>query len=751
MFKTKFKVLLIFSLVLSVIFVSIININAGTEPSEDYRKLLDIQIFKDEPVVGWSGSGNGELETENDTLPVDTEITYNDLPSLRLNVTEEVTSWWWTSLLTVREWNTHDFTEYISNGYLEFNVIGEEGGEEFVIGARDKVSEREAGTEITITKNITDYCTITTEWQHVKIPLKDIMNPDEGFDTLNTLCLVLEKVDINPFTVWLNDIKITSTDNEKSAPAIKVNQLGFKSDSEKYALVTGFPEELNSKRGTAFYVKNSETDETVYTGSLDFLSDFEAVDSGEKILKANFKAVTEPGKYYITIDDENIEPSLEFEINDDIYSSLLVDSSRYFYYQRQDELTEPYAEGFARDNMTPTETEAVFASDTHYPIDLSSGWYDAGDYGKYVNAAATGLSDLFWAYEMFPEQFTDGQMNIPESDNDIPDILDEAKFELDWMLKMQDSESGGFYPRVQLNGDVREIKDQNGCTTDDTACAAAVLSHAYIIYKDIDNNFAEKCLESAESAFVFLENNTDNIASPSGPYTVETDKADRLWAAATLFRATSKDNYHEYFKDNYKEFESLFEDDYSYAHSWGNMWFTAYLSYLKSDTKDNNIVNWIDTKFEVWLNTITKRFENNPWGNAVVQGNYFWGINMQILNVPMDAYIGSVLLGKHSDRIDNMGFSSLNWILGTNPLRYSFVSGCGEDSVENVHSSIYQNDGKHEIPDGYMAGGPNCYQGEGLSNFAAKCYTKSPGDWVSNEHTIYWNSALVFMSAFANQ
>jgi len=89
------------------------------------------------------------------------------------------------------------------------------------------------------------------------------------------------------------------------------------------------------------------------------------------------------------------------------------------------------------------------------------------------------FSDLFWAYEMFPSQFVDGQFNIPESGNGVPDILDEARWELEWMLKMQDKESGGFYPRVQSDNDEniksRIIRDQNGCTTDDTACAAEYL------------------------------------------------------------------------------------------------------------------------------------------------------------------------------------------------------------------------------------------------------------------------------------
>ncbi|MCZ7669345.1 MAG: glycoside hydrolase family 9 protein [Chloroflexi bacterium] len=111
---------------------------------------------------------------------------------------------------------------------------------------------------------------------------------------------------------------------------------------------------------------------------------------------------------------------------------------------RASPLEEAYAGQFARGAGHPQDAEAAFRSGAKPPIDVSGGWYDAGDYGKYVNAGATAVSDLLWAYELFPQQFPDGQMNIPESGNGVPDLLDEARWELDWILKMQEPESGGF-------------------------------------------------------------------------------------------------------------------------------------------------------------------------------------------------------------------------------------------------------------------------------------------------------------------
>lgn len=752
--KQKVSLFLVLVMLLSLT-VSQITANAATAP-EGYRKLQDIQIFKDQSVAGWSGSGAEELETENSTLPLDTDETYNGLPTLRLNVSKQVTSGWWVSLLTIRGWNTHNISQYVESGFIEFDIKGKAGAEDFYIGLRDKVYERASGAEIDVKAPLTKFASVTTEWQHVKIPLKGLATGDNGFDPTSVTCLILEKANTNPFTVWISDLKISSPDDEKSYAAIKVNQNGFLSDAEKYALVTGFQEELEASEGTAFEVRSAADDSVVYEGTLSLVTDFEAVDSGEKILKADFSSLAQDGEYYVWVSGISYN-SPKFKIGGDIYESLLYDATRYFYYQRQGiELVEPYAEGFAREDKTPMDN-AVRSSDSSVSktFELSKGWHDAGDYGKYVNAGATAISDLFWTYEMFPEQIKNIELNIPESADSVPDILDEARWEVEWMLKMQDETSGGFYPRVQSDDDnnvkMRILKDANGCTTDDTACAAAVLAHAYLIYKDIDSAFAQECLESAKAAWKFLEANPANIVSPSGPYNVTDDRGDRLWAAASLYRATADETYNTYFLSNYETFGSSFTSSTSYAHTWGNMWLTAYLCYMKADNVDEEASKWIKSQFENWLTVITTRYESNPWKNTVVPGNYFWGINMQVMNVPMDAIIVSDILGSSDNsKVRNMALGSLNWLLGANPMSVSYVSGYGENAIKGVFSNIYNNDGKADIPNGYMPGGPNTYEGAALSRFAAKCYTTSTGDWVANEHTVYWNSALVFMAAYAN-
>lgn len=750
--KKLLTIIVCFAVVSTSLFTSNVSVNASAPAG--WRNLPDFYVFKDK-VGGWSGCGADELETVNSNLPVDTQVTYENLPSLRFNLKTKLTSWM-SVIITLAEWCCHDVSQYVPNGYLEFNVKGKGGGEQFVISAVDHVSRRASGVEKTITKPITNYCTVTTEWQHVKIPLKDILDPSLGMDPYNAKAIVLDKVTADPFCVWINQLKITSPDKERAFPAIKVNQVGFTEDSEKYAYVSGFEDEFKAVAGTQFQVKKVSDNAVAYSGKLVLVTDYDAVDSGERVLKAVFTDIKQPGEYYITVDAEGIDKSPAFKIGNDVFKPLLTDVSRYFYYQRSGiDLLEKYCPDYPRKDKTPQDLSAVFDSNPSLTRDVSKGWFDAGDLGKYVSTGAGAIVNLLWSYEMFPEVFSDNQFNIPERGNGVPDILDEAKWELEWILKMQDTSSGGFYARVQSDDDgnitKRIIKDKEGSATnikptEDTACAAAALSYASIIYEKYDTVFAQKCLEAAKSAWLYLENNPNNIKSPNGPYNSDDDTASRLWAAATLYRVLGEAKYNDYFIANYSKRKDLYENTYG---DWVGNWNFAFFSYMKAKNHDIDAEKWFKNEFSIWLNNKIDRYKNGTWGNTIANGNYYWGSNSQILGMSMEAIIGSRLLRQNSETINDMAISSFNWILGANPMRKSFVTGYGEDCVKTVFAT-FNNESKPGVAKGFMPLGPNKYQGAGLSIFPAKCYLDSADEWTTNEHAVGSNSILVFITAFAN-
>jgi hypothetical protein len=711
---------------------------ANAQAPAGWRNLTDFYVFKD-AVSGWSGSGNGELETVNGNLPVDTNVTFDNLPSLRFNLQTTLTSW--TSVvLVLAGWENHDVSRYVPNGYLEFNVKGKNGGEQFVIGATDHVTERSSGVEHTTTVPMTKYISISTSWQHVKIPLKDILASSLDMNAYETKSIALGQVNSDPFCVWINELKFTSPDKENAFPAIKVNQLGFGVSSVKYAYVSGFEDNLSATAGTQFQVKKVSDNSVVYTGQLALVKDYDANDSGERVFKAVFTDLKQAGNYYITVNASGIADSPKFKIANDVYKPLVTDVSRYYYYQRANiDLVSPYSGNYPRKDKTPDDFTASFKSDLSSSIDVSKGWYDAGDTGKYITSGAGTVSNLFWAYELYPEAFPDNQSNIPESGNGVPDILDETRWELEWILKMQDTASGGFYTRVATadDGATRTIRDTDGATakikpTNDTAYAAAVLAHASILYNKYDSTFAQKCLNAAKSAWTYLEQNPNNIKAPDTPYASDSDSVARFWAAASLYRASGDAKYNNYVVSNYTNAGSALDS------TTGDMvwdWNTAFFCYLKASNHSSDVESWYKAKFTNWMNNKVDRYKSSPWGNVIMNGNYYWGSNNVILDIPMECLIGSTILKISSDDIKNMALSALNYILGANPMRKSLVSNEGDDSVNNVYST-FSDDGLTGVPNGFMGGGANKYEGKGLSIFPAKCYMDSTCNWSTNEHTL---------------
>jgi endoglucanase len=740
------------AVVITLFIASTSVVHASYGAPEGWRNLPDYYVFKDTYRGGWSGSSGG-LETNNGNLPVDTEVMFDNLPSLKVNVTSKID--WMTSILVMNEWANHDIHNYVPNGYLEFNVKGKVGGEQFKIGGDDHVERRASGVEHKVLKSVSDYVTVSTEWQHVKIPLKDIYNdPTVDLDENNAKALLLDRVNDQPFTVWINQLKLTTPDKEPAYPAIKVNQVGFRNATEKYAYVSGFEDEFTADVGTPFQVRRASDDSVAYSGQLVLVKNYD-IDSGERVLKAVFTDLQESGEYYITVDAEGIEKSLQFKIGEDVFEPLLVDATRYYYYQRSGTDLEPqYAPDFYRADITPQDVAAVFESDPTKVKDVSKGWFDAGDKGKWTVAGASAVDVLLWSYHMFPESYADNQLNIPESGNGVPDVLDEARWEIEWILKMQEPETGGFYGRVQSfpnDGQInsRIINDiYNGVTnvkpTNDTAMSAAALAHASLVYAPYDPVFAAECLEAAKRAWVYLEQNPNNIKGPG--YTSDDDKQSRLVAAAALYRVTGESKYHDYFLNNYTGFPHRFEDPRG---DWVGTGHFAFFHYLQSGNPDQAAVQWYKEKFTIWLNKSIGRYQNNAWNHTLLDGNYYWGSNNMILGSANEALIGSKLLGMNNETVNNLTLSALNYLLGANPMRKSYVTGHGEDSLQTVYA-ILNKDFRPGVIKGVMPLGPNRWNNPGISIFPGKNFMDCATEWTMNEHAVGSAANLVFITAFAN-
>jgi|GEM_PF-704214 Glycosyl hydrolase family 9./Domain of unknown function./N-terminal ig-like domain of cellulase. len=738
---------------------------SSTTPPDNYKKLKDLSIFKDKIQGTYTSS---EFEMVGGKPPVVTDVAYDGLPSIKYNLLTQPQYYWESQVLYASGWYAVDITRYYENGFLEFNIKGGAGGEKMVVGVQGSMDEPYLANnpnidlDSTVVKNtvpidkseVTGITGVTTGWQHVKIPLKQLIDLNSGLDLRSVNAFVLGNDPAAPLSkmlFYINNVKITSPDNEASYPAIKVNQVGYKPSSNKVALVSGFVDELTATEGTSFELKRESDNATVYTGHFKMQSEFDAVFSGERVLLADFSSYAVPGSYYIKVNAPGVANSVPFAISDSVYDALLRDMQRYYYYQRANvELKEPYAEGFARPATHTQDNNLPYGSDQLKSRDLSGGWFDAGDFGKYTNNSAVATSHLLWTYEKFPQLFPDNSTNIPESGNGKSDLLDEIKFNLDWFLKAQDYATGGFYtvinPKNYYDGRTN-VDTQNGQNdakpTTVTADAAAMLAQAYLVFKSYDEAYAEQLLQSALSGWKYVMNNP-NLPNTSG-YADADDADDRLWAAASIFRATGDPAANAYVLNNYKKYKDLFlNTEYGMGRIKG---FDALITYMSAEHADSTVKSWFNENFLIWKDKVIERQKNNLWRTVTMESGAWWGSNADISGTNMMLTLGSMLTQTFDNQVVDAVQDNYNYILGINPLQMSYITGYGEHAVKRIFSGIFSRDLKEDVPKGYMAGGVDITGDDGASVYQLRRFEDSDYNYRSTEHAINYEAPAIFSLA----
>ncbi len=560
--------------------------------------------------------------------------------------------------------------------------------------------------------------------------------------------------DDSPHTIYLDNVKLELVDDsqvdysqfEEPEQPILTNQVGYLNDANKQVIFRG-----DDLTDTSFNVINSTTGEVVYTGEISEGTYSSLGD--ETYYYGDFSALTTDGTYYI--ETETLGQSYPFEISSTVYDDLLNSTLKMFYLQRCGTAVEDDNAGHPECHNT---LATIYGTDTQ--IDVSGGWHDAGDYGRYVVAGAKAVADLLLAYDTNPDIFTD-DLGIPESGNGTADILDEVRYELEWLLKMQDLSSGGVYHKVTCENFPSYVMPQyetdelivTPISTTATADFCAVMAMAYEYYYDIDREFAETCLERAKLAYQFLEENPNLIyENPSdittGDYGDTSDKDERYWATAQMFKATNDDKY-------LTDFETLVSKsvytgmDWSTVGSYGNI---AYLT-ANSDKKDSTLVEkvqkYVTTNATVSLSTA----KSSPYSITLKKFN--WGSNMSIANSGNELYFASTISGNDSETLTTYADEQLNYLLGKNAVGTCFVTGFGTASPETPHHRPSMKS-EHAV-EGMLVGGVNQNLEDSpakallKSKAPAKCWIDNAESYSTNEITIYWNSPLVYLLANATK
>lgn len=717
-------------------------------------------------------------------------------------------SWGGVNIIPNTSWTTSDMYDYFYNGTLSFEVKSNgQTSFPFRIGITSHSHNEDVTLNWTDIEKYKDNIVASPDWTSYTLSLNELVQAftDKNFDKSNVWKINVGSIKSGESATFRN-VKISSNDEERQYPYIKVNQVGYTCNGNKNAKVSCF-KKFGSLSGKRFEIVNPETEEVVFS---DVLSDAttDTKISGEDIYEINFNSVTQQGTYYIRIPDANLNVSaltprdkennlktdtlisVTFKIGDDIYNEMLSDMSKYYYYQRQGlDLQEKYAQQFARENLHPNDISVKRWSDRNNPsaetFDVSQGWYDAGDYGKYVSPAATSVENLLLAYELFPQEFKKINPNIPETDktsdlySNAPAILSEIKWELDMLLKLEHSnKDGSFYVAANYKDGAMYIEDTLYSTSDYNSSAketdlrshlatvdmSAMLAHAYIVYKDIPkySDFAEQCLETSIRAWNWANNPVNekhmSIGAGNRTYTFTQEDLDRsmYWAAGTLFRASKFANkdcseYENYLISNCENenVNTCFTGN-SLGYSHKGRSFLGFFHYLYQNDNPSNQIKAVFSKFEPWRNRI---LNYDSFGTDYPEWGYWWGSNMVLAQSSMTLFLGSVVL----EGIDNIPIevlnsnqSAFNYLLGVNPISFSYVSGYGENSVKNIYSAIYSKDAKltpYQCPKGYVTEGANSSNNRHLSKYNGKCYMDSDAEWTTNENTIYGNAAMIFLTS----
>lgn len=541
---------------------------------------------------------------------------------------------------------------------------------------------------------------------------------------------------------------------------IHINQVGYYPEAAKYAVVSNPGEDID------FSLVDTETKQVVFSGKLSEPVQSKFSNTITRI--ADFSSLSKAGTYILV---NGRDQSYPVNITPAAFSGLSKAAIKSYYYHRVSmPLEAPFAGLWSRPGGHPDDRVLIHpsaASDKRPAgtvVSSPGGWYDAGDYNKYIVNSGITMGTLLSAYEDFPAYYKKLHLNIPESGNDIPDILDEILYNLRWMLTMQDPADGGVYHKctnAKFDGIVMPgvTKEPRYLVQKSTAAAldfAAVMAQASRVYAGFSKQLpglADSCLRAARSAWVWAENNpavlyrqdemnkTFSPAITTGAYGDRELSDEWFWAAVELGVTTGNTRY--------LENENVKTEVTPNIPSWNKVDMMGYYTALKHRSVFTgsrlNTGRLLDT-----LITYSNRLlEGGNTAFRTVMGqsarDFIWGSNSVAMNQSM-LLIHTFLLTREEKYL-HAAASNLDYVLGRNATGYCFVTGSGTRSPMDIHHRPSAADGIGLPVSGYLAGGPNPGRQDKCEyphTETETSYVDSYCSYASNEIAINWNAPLVY-------
>lgn len=568
---------------------------------------------------------------------------------------------------------------------------------------------------------------------------------------------------------------------------IALNQVGYLPDSPKWGV---YARDTALVGGRYWLIRDAASGEPVLAGN-SLPSNTGTIDpaSGDWVYRMDFSALTAPGTYVLEVDGMLSAP---FTVGTDIYAPLAVDALRYFYRTRSgiELLTEYAGADYARAAGHLSDADVTcwagqadgqtFAP-CDYRLNAVGGWYDAGDYGKYVVNGGIAVWTLHNLYERMPDRYPDGAVGLPESGAGVPDILSEARWEVDWLVRMQvpdgQPQAGMVHhklhetvwsglplmPETEVdNADPTHGRFLMPPSTAATLNMAASAAQAARLWQAFDPEWSAQVLAAAERAWLAANENPvftyGNIpGAGGGNYDDSRTEDEFFWAAAELYLTTGKAEYREVvLASPFLADRPAVDGGRIAPMDWGNVEALGALSLL---TVANDLPAEALDKLRAEVIDAADRYlavmANEGYGVSLTLDGYVWGSNSSVLNNAIILAVAHDLSGDPRYLAGVTG--SMDYILGRNANGISYVTGYGTTPMQNPHHRFWANqpeNGYPAPPAGVVSGGPNGAPSDPIAmekvsgNPPARRYIDHIDSYSTNEVTINWNAPLAWVAAY---
>ena len=539
-----------------------------------------------------------------------------------------------------------------------------------------------------------------------------------------------------------------------AADAIQLNQLGYLPEAHKLAAVPA--------AGAARFAIKDGAGKTVLEGRLGAAATWDA--SGEAVRLADFSTLTAPGSYRIAVD--GLPESKPFTIAPDAYRALDAAAIRAFTFNRAGiALDRRIAGAWARPAAHPDDKVLVHksAASAERPagtvISSPKGWYDAGDYNKYIVNSGISTWTLLTAYAHFPDWFDKLAVTVPESGNGVPDLVNETLWNLDWMATMQDPADGGVYHKLtnlRFDGMVmpeavtepRYVVQKTTAAALDFAATMAAASRVLARFDQQSPGRSARWLAAAESAWRWARENPAVLYRQPEDVLTGTYGDDKIddefsWAAAELLAATGKAEYRAPARAAGQARKT--EPD------WGDVRMLGWITLAGQDRRLPQDAAAARRDIVANADVLLARWKASPYRLSMSNKDFVWGSNAVAMNQAI-MLIQAHRLTARRDYLD-AAQSLLDYTLGRNPLGTSYVTGFGAASPRHPHHRPSVADGVAAPVPGWLVGGPNPGQ-QDASGCKAGYRSKLPAlswldddcSYASNEVAINWNAPLVYVA-----